>query len=437
MFLAIASTLHPSHLFVFYQLGFGGGAGAGMPQMGMMGGMNGMNMGGMNGMNMGGMNGLGGGNNGNNNNGGGDSGNGNQGGDMNNANNFMANQAAFGGFNPMGGFQGGFPMGMGKFHGDCGVDSVRLGTQTHSLLFLLYVAGMGMPGMGMMGSVLGNANLLGAGGQMGGDNKDGDVSQADAASSANMAQQNMLMQQLLQQQAAAAGAGSLWQQYGAMQGADGMMGAGVGLPGGIPTSSYLTMLGQGGGVPGAAGGNREAGDTGVFQSGAIPDFAKSGKKSRPKKPKNKPKRPLSAYNIFFRDERAKILANIPDKSEEDEEDGDEKPVKKEEGEEGKDGEENAEGGEKKKTAGKKRKRIPHGKIGFESLAKIVGQRWKELEGEELEKYKKRAEEDMKRYRKEMEAYVQKQREGLEQSREHLEKLVDEETRRRFLSTDGA
>jgi hypothetical protein len=37
----------------------------------------------------------------------------------------------------------------------------------------------------------------------------------------------------------------------------------------------------------------------------------------------------------------------------------------------------------------------------------------------------------------LEAYVHKQREGLEQSREHLEKLVDEETRRRFLSTDGA
>ena len=68
--------------------------------------------------------------------------------------------------------------------------------------------------------------------------------------------------------------------------------------------------------------------------------------------------------------------------------------------------------------------------GFESLAKIVGQRWKELPPDELEIYKKRAEDDMKRYRKEMEAYVQKQREGLEQSREHLEKLVDEETKKR-------
>lgn len=289
----------------------------------------------------------------------------------------------------------------------------------------------------MMGSVLGNANLLGGGAQqmgLGGTNNNGikeeDGANADAATSGNpMSQQNLLMQQLLAQQQA--GAGSIWQQYG-MQGADGMMGMA-----GMPTSSYLSMLGQGAGVAvGGAGGNREEGDTGVFQSGAIPDFAKSGKKSRPKKPKNKPKRPLSAYNIFFKDERAKILSGIPDKPEEEDEgageDGENKTVKKEEGEEGA-----IEEGEKKKTSGKKRKRVPHGKIGFESLAKIVGQRWKELPPEELEQYKKRAEEDMKRYRKEMEAYVQKQREGLEQSREHLEKLVDEETKKRYFGDAGA
>ena len=216
-----------------------------------------------------------------------------------------------------------------------------------------------------------------------------------------------------------------------------MMGAGGAGAAGLQANSYLSMLGQGVGAVTAGsngGANREAGDTGVFQSGAIPDFAKSGKKSRPKKPKNKPKRPLSAYNIFFKDERANILSGIPDKSEEDEDDEDdeEKKVKDEDGGDGEEGED----GEKKKSSGKKRKRVPHGKIGFESLAKIVGQRWKELPPDELEKYKKLAEEDMKRYRKEMESYVQKQREGLEQSREHLEKLVDEETKKRYFGDAG-
>jgi hypothetical protein len=78
----------------------------GAPQMG---GMNPMAaMGGQMGNMMGGFGANSGDNSGNN------FGGGNNNNDMNNANNFMANQ--FGGFNPMamGGFQGGFPMGMGK-----------------------------------------------------------------------------------------------------------------------------------------------------------------------------------------------------------------------------------------------------------------------------------------------------------------------------------
>lgn len=44
------------------------------------------------------------------------------------------------------------------------------------------------------------------------------------------------------------------------------------------------------------------------------------------------------------------------------------------------------------------------KIGFEKMAKTIGKRWKELTGEELERYKLLAKDDTERYRREMDAY---------------------------------
>jgi len=111
-----------------------------------------------------------------------------------------------------------------------------------------------------------------------------------------------------------------------------------------------------------------------------------GKKSR-KKPKDRPKRPLSAYNIFFKEERQRILSKIPDSDVKEEGDG--------------------------KTAGAKnkqslkRKKSPHGKIGFENLAKVIGQRWQDLKPDEVQYYKEKAEADMDRYKEQMEEYLNK------------------------------
>jgi hypothetical protein len=101
-----------------------------------------------------------------------------------------------------------------------------------------------------------------------------------------------------------------------------------------------------------------------------------GKKSR-KKSKDRPKRPLSAYNIFFKEERQRILETIPDRN----------PT------------------EVLTDGGKAGKRKPHGKIDFQSLAKLIGKRWQSLAADEVNIYKEKAGGDMMRYRQEMEVHV--------------------------------
>ncbi len=97
--------------------------------------------------------------------------------------------------------------------------------------------------------------------------------------------------------------------------------------------------------------------------------------------KDKPKRPLSAYNCFFKEERSRILGSIPD----------------------------YQTSEEASSAGKgKRRRAQHGKISFEDLGKAIGQRWQSLSPEESRVYKMKAAEDMKRYRNEMAEYLAKQ-----------------------------
>lgn len=121
----------------------------------------------------------------------------------------------------------------------------------------------------------------------------------------------------------------------------------------------------------------------AFSAGLLGNMAVNtqdkSKKAR-KKPKDKPKRPLSAYNIFFKEERSRILEEIPKNDSKD---------------------------DQEEESGRKRKKRPHGKIGFESLAKVIGKRWKELPPEKAEYYKKKASEDMLRYKREMEVYVAK------------------------------
>lgn len=89
---------------------------------------------------------------------------------------------------------------------------------------------------------------------------------------------------------------------------------------------------------------------------SLDEMLRSAPLRRKKKPKSLPKRPLSAYNLYFQSVRAKL---------------------------------NAEGGNK---------------VGFHELGKIVGKKWKSLPETEHKIYKELASQDTERYRKEMEQY---------------------------------
>ncbi|GAX24309.1 hypothetical protein FisN_4Lh423 [Fistulifera solaris] len=109
------------------------------------------------------------------------------------------------------------------------------------------------------------------------------------------------------------------------------------------------------------------------------------KRPSKKKPKDKPKRPLSAYNFFFKEEREKILkvvlADDPEKVDN-----------------------NPESEDYLDEEMLKRLRKEGGKVSFEEMGKLIGQRWKNIEGDNLTRFSEMATEDTERYKKEMAEY---------------------------------
>jgi hypothetical protein len=131
-------------------------------------------------------------------------------------------------------------------------------------------------------------------------------------------------------------------------------------------------------------------DSNTTESNEKKDTAKKRRQRKKwKKPKDKPKRPLSAYNIFFKEERAFMLDDSMDDRE---------------------------------KAKRRVHRKSHGKIGFAELACQIGQKWKSLPEDEKKVLKEKALTEKERYTVELAAWKEVQK-----SKEKETEVVEEES----------
>lgn len=161
-------------------------------------------------------------------------------------------------------------------------------------------------------------------------------------------------------------------------------------------------------------------DTNTGRSHANPKHRQEQKKTpktalasrKRKRDGSKPKRPLSSYNIFFKEERVKLIKEM--EGHESRPSSNQDLVR-----------ENT-----SSTTIKQRKKNPHRKITFQAMAKIIADRWRNIDPQRLRVYDERAATDKQRYLSAHRGYLQKK---LDEKRSKLEMTVSEETRRKYLA----
>lgn len=169
-------------------------------------------------------------------------------------------------------------------------------------------------------------------------------------------------------------------------------------------------------------------------------------KKRKARDKDRPKKPLSAYNIFFKEERARMIEEMRGETSSVAESTEGEVSSSISGQQGPNHSSDQMNGDSTNTrhvvsentsdeTKRKRKKERLG-IGFKKLAKEIGKRWKLIDLKRLEEYRQRANIDKKRYDREMAMYMVKKREKLSQARAQLESTVPDETKRRYFDTAG-
>jgi len=129
------------------------------------------------------------------------------------------------------------------------------------------------------------------------------------------------------------------------------------------------------------------------------------------KKRGRPKRALTAYNIFFKEAREQILAGQQIYGQ--------LYVSNKEGKRGK--------GVRNCAA-----ENPHG-VSFADMGKMIGKRWKELDNEARLMYEERANAEKRRYRDKLAEYRMNEREKVEAKFAALQASLSEETKQRYFT----
>jgi hypothetical protein len=145
---------------------------------------------------------------------------------------------------------------------------------------------------------------------------------------------------------------------------------------------------------------------------------------RKNKDPEKPSRPLSGYNLFFRDERAKLLMPVGG-------DGEDLPsLSSISGEPGVSSSAPSFSSIDSESLEKMGRR---NQVGFEKMGQIVSSRWNTLDATTRARYQTLAEGDRERYQREMKAYRASKQVQRDAAFNLLDSTVDEETRLAYLA----